>query len=181
MTHLYILYAEDSPFEPSYAIGPAGLEPQVRAATRLPSALMHEHLLACGLEVVDASVISHDPQKPFWEGAYVRFPQDAGHEYAGKTLALAQAADGLPMLVDPDHGDLLAADDMPLRQVPEPSTASRAGQLLVTEPAFEQVPLGPVWIPEGQFDGQTLEALIGVLEAAGYEVQQRACESMSTE
>ena len=100
--------------------------------------------------------------------------------YAIKTLAVSQAADRLPMLIDPEHGDFLAADDMPVRQVKEPEAAVRAGQLLVAAPSFEQVPLGPIRISEGQFEDQALEAFIRALEAAGYEMQ-RSGEYTATE
>jgi hypothetical protein len=122
---------------------------------------------------VESSVIAYDPKQPQWDGVYVRFPDDAGHEYAGKSLRVTPAADGLPMLVDPSSGELLAADDMPLRWLqPDPSEKPvRAGQLLVEPPTFEQVPLGPIQIMEGQLSLEEEGVLLRALQDAGYAVQ----------
>ena len=140
----------------------------MRAAARLPQVAMRAELERVGLRFTEPSVIIHDPVQPAWEGVRVQFPADAGHEFAGMTLAVTQAADGLPALVDPKTGDLLMADDMPLRQAIATERAQRGGQLLVTPVGFEQIPLGPVEIPQGQMDSEQLRTFLAALEAAGF-------------
>ena len=177
--HLYILHPADRPYDFLYAVGPEGQEPAVRAAARLPMQDMIARLSDLGMSVVQESTIVHNPQQVSWEGVYVRFPEDARHEYAGKTLLVTQATDGLPILVDPVHGDWLGADDMPLRWG-EPDSPVRAGQMLVPDPGYEQVPLGPLMIVSGQFDRAGEQAFRAALEAAGYEVAQTAADGAET-
>lgn len=173
MNHLYLIYTSHAALDPVYVIGPAGKEPQVRAAARLLPSAMVTYLQSQGLQVVDSTVIVDDPHKPFWEGAYVSFPQDAGHEYAGKTLMVSEAADGLPMIVDTDQGEMLSSDDMPLKyRETNSAEAVQSGQLWIVPPSFEQVPLGALLIPHGQFPEEQAKEFAQVLREAGYVLAQ---------
>lgn len=171
MQQLYTVFTVDQPYDPVFVLGSPGRAADLRGivARLTAGALVKEALEAAGFAVMDPEPVVFDPVAPSWSGALVRFPDDAPHVYAGKTLRVDVAPDGLPALIDPETQIMLMADDMPWRSA---DPQAMTGGLLVTPAiAFEQVPLGPVLIPEQQFaTGELVQAFRRALQAAGYVV-----------
>jgi hypothetical protein len=168
---LYTVVTADHPYDPVFVLGPPGRATDLRgiAARQTVGALIKDELEAAGFSVMEPEPVVFEPMAPHWHGARVRFPEDAPHIYAGRELRVDSAFDGLPVLVDPETQLLLMADDMPW-QASEPRTMT--GGLLVT-PAypFEQIPLGPLQVPEQQFAREEdLQDFKRALRVSGYVV-----------
>jgi hypothetical protein len=122
-----------------------------------------------GFVITQPQSVVFDPSDPVWAGSLVRFPDTAPHSYAGRSLQVVSAADGLPALVDAETEELLMADDRPWRKAD--AHPMKGGQLIDPDMPFEQIPLGPVIVPEGQFRSKEDEAaFIADLRLAGYEI-----------
>jgi hypothetical protein len=120
-----------------------------------------------GFTVVEPQSLVFNPSEPAWAGCMVRFPDTAPHVYAGQALRVVVAEDGLPALLDPQTQEMLMADDRPWRR--GEAHPMKGGQLVDPDIPFEQVPLGALVVPEGQFKTPEDEAIfLSDMSTAGY-------------
>ncbi|MBW5284207.1 hypothetical protein [Burkholderia gladioli] len=117
-------------------------------------------LTAVGFIVPDAFVAAQ-PWDAATDAAWgtnftVEFPADAQHEYAGKRGIATSSTSGLLRIVMHDH-TVLTPWDQPYR---------------VGAEGADQIPLGPLGVPEGQFaigDKDGRQTAVRLLKEAGFE------------
>ena len=161
-----------------FAIAPADLADAELHVRRVLDECTHEDGIRRGLQA--AGLVLQDPISIVVDGPdkqalprYVRFPAEAQHILAGNTVRVDYAsADNLPYLVDPQTESYLLPSDMPFRRVASDTPPSVRGLVLDPADGYEQIPLGPLEVPEEQFaDVTQRDRFIRDLIDAGYEVQ----------
>jgi hypothetical protein len=133
--------------------------------------VLEQLLNEAGLTLIEPKVIDCEYRTGVPTSRMVRFPADAPHDYAGReVIARFHEFDGLPYLFDEDVGQMIMPTDRPwsARSADE---HGRYGLIEDTALFVEQVPLGPLLVPEEQFASpEERSFFIASLREAGYEV-----------